>query len=700
MGFGVFCVMGNTTLVFAQQAEALFQTISDTALKDSRWKIFVDEFGDFFGSTHSDGTAENLYMSIAAYQLSNVPVDQQNAKDVVRLFIDELFSQGLIHYPSSRLVAKVTSISQDPHSSVQWVTVLLQLQSYNGIPVEGNNLIVSTFDISNQRMVDFANLTKPLALEPASKPITPQTAMKIAQLYLPSERLRLRAEIPTLVYFCGKEVCQRAYKIRSDIDFTKVNSLRKSIDECDQAPLIYIDLKGNLLDMRETIYCAEISGWVMGDIYHNPRFLDFSRKEGQINEPFSDLKIKIWLNEKESSEVLTDEFGQFSLRDVPSVQAVEAVMSGSRMSVSNYDDQILTRYFQQVNNGAFVQWNWGYEDPTVDYDPSYQEEESNVYYHVNRIYSYFETLVGEGQNLESLSAIVNHPFSCDASYDPSIHTMRFFQAGTETVDPGDQFTCDSTALSPDVIYHEFGHFIVSSLVFPFNGLRDMNNGIPDYWAATVTDDPCIAEHFWMRTDRNGNQELIDCRRRLDSDIRFSQVAELGGHNKGVVLASLLWDIRQVLGPELTDALVVNALRLQPNSYIDFVHKLLLADDKDGNLNNRTPHMETICKKASFRELVPISCQDILNPLHFLRGDANDDGEVAISDAIFLLQFLFLGGPSPQCQDAADINDDGRLDISDAIFTLEFLFLPQGRIIPAPFPLPGPDPTADGLACKE
>lgn len=82
---------------------------------------------------------------------------------------------------------------------------------------------------------------------------------------------------------------------------------------------------------------------------------------------------------------------------------------------------------------------------------------------------------------------------------------------------------------------------------------------------------------------------------------------------------------------------------------------------------------------------------------FLRGDVNTDGKVDMSDAISTLSFLFLGGVSPPCMDAADADDSGGVNMTDAIFTLGFLF--QGmQPIPSPFPSPGVDPTEDGLSC--
>ncbi len=81
---------------------------------------------------------------------------------------------------------------------------------------------------------------------------------------------------------------------------------------------------------------------------------------------------------------------------------------------------------------------------------------------------------------------------------------------------------------------------------------------------------------------------------------------------------------------------------------------------------------------------------------FRRADATDDGNVNITDAIFVLNFLFLGGESPACPDAADVNDDGGINITDGILILNYLFL-GGEAPPSPGPETcGPDPVEDQL----
>ncbi len=75
------------------------------------------------------------------------------------------------------------------------------------------------------------------------------------------------------------------------------------------------------------------------------------------------------------------------------------------------------------------------------------------------------------------------------------------------------------------------------------------------------------------------------------------------------------------------------------------------------------------------------------PPRFLRADANASGAADMSDAVFTLSWLFLGGPAPTCLAAANVNADAAVDISDATHLLSHLFL--GGPPPAvPFPACG------------
>ena len=107
--------------------------------------------------------------------------------------------------------------------------------------------------------------------------------------------------------------------------------------------------------------------------------------------------------------------------------------------------------------------------------------------------------------------------------------------------------------------------------------------------------------------------------------------------------------------------------------------------------------------ASARGLAPfqgyigvdsLQCNSVL----FYRGDSNGDDKLDLSDAVSMLNHLFLGARAPSCADAADVNDDGKVDISDPIRLLGFLFL--GDPAPPGFEPGHPqvDTTPDGLDC--
>lgn len=98
------------------------------------------------------------------------------------------------------------------------------------------------------------------------------------------------------------------------------------------------------------------------------------------------------------------------------------------------------------------------------------------------------------------------------------------------------------------------------------------------------------------------------------------------------------------------------------------------------------------------ELVALKGPQISRPPQFMRGDANADGEVNIADAVSILSYLFGGGKTLPCDDAADANNDASLDIADAIKVLGYLFGGSGPL-PDPFGTCGADPEEDALGCE-
>ena len=55
------------------------------------------------------------------------------------------------------------------------------------------------------------------------------------------------------------------------------------------------------------------------------------------------------------------------------------------------------------------------------------------------------------------------------------------------------------------------------------------------------------------------------------------------------------------------------------------------------------------------------------------GDANGDGSINVSDVVFLVAYLFKGGPAPYPLWKADVNGDCKVTIGDVVYLVAYLF---------------------------
>jgi hypothetical protein len=56
------------------------------------------------------------------------------------------------------------------------------------------------------------------------------------------------------------------------------------------------------------------------------------------------------------------------------------------------------------------------------------------------------------------------------------------------------------------------------------------------------------------------------------------------------------------------------------------------------------------------------------------GDANADGTVNISDAVFIINYIFAGGLPPDPYEAANVNCHETVNISDAVWIINYIFV--------------------------
>ncbi|TFH65586.1 MAG: hypothetical protein E4G91_01935 [Candidatus Zixiibacteriota bacterium] len=58
---------------------------------------------------------------------------------------------------------------------------------------------------------------------------------------------------------------------------------------------------------------------------------------------------------------------------------------------------------------------------------------------------------------------------------------------------------------------------------------------------------------------------------------------------------------------------------------------------------------------------------------YVFGDASGDGNIDISDAVYMISYIFSGGLPPDPLLAGDANCDGALDISDVVYLIAYIF---------------------------
>jgi len=58
----------------------------------------------------------------------------------------------------------------------------------------------------------------------------------------------------------------------------------------------------------------------------------------------------------------------------------------------------------------------------------------------------------------------------------------------------------------------------------------------------------------------------------------------------------------------------------------------------------------------------------------IRGDANGDGQINAGDVVYLIVYLFRGGPPPPTLENGDANGDGVINVADMVYLLNYLFM--------------------------
>lgn len=105
----------------------------------------------------------------------------------------------------------------------------------------------------------------------------------------------------------------------------------------------------------------------------------------------------------------------------------------------------------------------------------------------------------------------------------------------------------------DIIVHEMGHVLHDALVPGFGGgdTQAISEGFSDFWAASISGDPCIGE--WDAT-----AYAPPCLRRTDDDVQYPESMSGRPHADGRIWSALCWDLRALLGAANAERLALAA----------------------------------------------------------------------------------------------------------------------------------------------
>lgn len=214
----------------------------------------------------------------------------------------------------------------------------------------------------------------------------------------------------------------------------------------------------------------------------------------------------------------------------------------------------------------------------------------NAFYHVNTIHDHMKAIYGSaftGMDF-ALTTNVDVSGTCNAFYTAaSGGSINFFPSGGG---------CVSFAEVRDVVYHEYGHAIVSRMYSGGMTNGGLNEGQADVWAMSITKDSILA--------RGANFSAGSFIRRYDLAPKVFPRDLVGQvHADGEIIAGAWWDYgKNVKSVDSMGKLFAETLLNEkpdgPNGtegvvYHEMLIGALINDDNDADLSNGTPHMTEI-----------------------------------------------------------------------------------------------------------
>jgi hypothetical protein len=207
-----------------------------------------------------------------------------------------------------------------------------------------------------------------------------------------------------------------------------------------------------------------------------------------------------------------------------------------------------------------------------------------AYFHIDRLQRYIQSLGFDDVNRRATPVNVAAMTKDNSYYSPATRDLSFGLGGVPDAEDA------------EVILHEYGHAIQDAQVPGFGSSDEaaaMGEGFGDYLAASFFAD---AKPDRLRTSLASwdatyySDDDPPCLRRVDSTKRYPRDMVGEPHGDGEIWSACLWLIREALGRQRADVLVIahHFLIRRDASFSDAVEALVLADQRlNGGANENT-----------------------------------------------------------------------------------------------------------------
>jgi Peptidase family M28/Dockerin type I domain len=191
-----------------------------------------------------------------------------------------------------------------------------------------------------------------------------------------------------------------------------------------------------------------------------------------------------------------------------------------------------------------------------------------------------------------------------------------------------------------------------------------------------------AGKFWVSEFITADSTI---RMRLDaSDLGYDSEVEAGADAVKVTLYLAAPNILTMTLPETTtDASYAQQLEAfgcyEPLTWIDKNGDLTgsgLSLAPDGYLTGQPLDTGVITFTAQVADAGGVTNEKVYSIrvwVPYVCGDANRDGGVNVGDAVYLIRYIFRGGPAPYPLDIGDATGDGLVNVGDAVYMVNYIF---------------------------